>query len=76
MTPDEFRAWRRRNRLSRAALRDTLRDFGWTKVTIHAVNSWGVRGPPEHVALILALLERYLECSKPHTRVENKPRTD
>lgn len=67
MSPAEFRDWRRRNGLSRTALLDTLRGFGWTSLTIHAVNSWGVRGTPEHVTALLDLMERCPECWKPHT---------
>lgn len=58
MTSADFRTWRRRNGLSRVALLDTLRALGWTSLTIHAVNSWGVRGTPEHVDALLGLWDK------------------
>lgn len=59
MTADGFRAWRRRMGLSRVALLDALRGRGWSKLTIHAVNTWGVRGTPEHVDVVLGFMERH-----------------
>ncbi len=65
MTPHEFRAWRRRHDLSRAALLDALRRLGWVDLTIHALNTWGTRGVPLYVALILAFMERHPEDWRP-----------
>lgn len=59
MTAEAFRAWRRRMNLSRPALLDALRGLGWTKLTIHAVNTWGVRGTPEHVDVVFGFMERH-----------------
>ena len=65
MTPDEFRAWRRRAGLSRAALLDALRALGWHGLTIHALNTWAMRGTPSHVAVLLRVLERHPEELRP-----------
>lgn len=62
MTPDQFRAWRCRSGLSRVALLDALRARGWTKLTIHAVNTWGVRGTPEHVDALLGFMDQHRDA--------------
>ncbi len=58
MAPEDFRAARRRLGLTRAELLAALHGLGWTTLTIHAVDQWGTRGAPQHVAAILALMER------------------
>lgn len=60
MPAEEFRAARQRLRLTRAELLAVLHGLGWTTLTIRAVDQWGTRGAPLHVAAILALMERAL----------------
>ncbi len=57
MTGPEFRAWRRRMGLSRAALLDALHGLGWRGLTIHALNLWATRGPPQHATALFRLME-------------------
>lgn len=61
MTPAEFRAWRKRMDLTRSALLDTIHHLGWPSLTIRTLDTWQRRGPPEHAAVILKLLE-LLRC--------------
>ena len=58
MTPADYRAWRRRMGLTRAALLTELRAWGWASLSPHTVDTWQQRGPPEHAQVAFALMER------------------
>lgn len=58
VTATEFRATRARLGLTRPELLGVLHGLGWPDLTLRAVDQWGTRGPPQHVAVILALMER------------------
>lgn len=58
MTPAEFREQRRSLRLSRSALLDRWRRIAWPGLKMAALDNWGYRGAPAHVALALAYMRQ------------------
>lgn len=59
MTPDQFRAWRRRHGLSRLALLAALHRVGWTDLTLSALDNWVKRGPSQCGVVVLGFMERH-----------------
>lgn len=58
MSPEAFRAWRKRARLTLTGLHAALVSLGYASLTLRAVSNWSNRGAPEHMTPALTLMER------------------